>query len=83
MLLRSATGAYSYVLTLYFQRVLELSPLETGLSFLPLAIASAATAPVAGRMVDSLGGLKPMMILGMVVQAAGLLLMALTLEAVT
>ena len=45
ILLESATTAYAFVLTLYFQQVLRLSPLATGLCFLPLAIAAAIAAP--------------------------------------
>jgi EmrB/QacA subfamily drug resistance transporter len=79
ILLESATTAYAFVLTLYFQQVLELSPLATGLCFLPLMIAAAVAAPLAGRLIDTLGGLRPTMLQAMVVQAAGLLVMALTL----
>jgi EmrB/QacA subfamily drug resistance transporter len=79
ILLESATTAYAFVLTLYFQQVLELSPLATGLCFLPLTIAAAVAAPVAGRLIDTLGGLRPTLLQAMAVQAVGLLVMALTL----
>jgi nitrate/nitrite transporter NarK len=73
VLLESATTAYAFVLTLYFQQVLELSPLATGLCFLPLTITGAVAAPVAGRLIDTLGGLRATMLQAMAVQAAGLL----------
>jgi MFS family permease len=59
--------------------VLELSPLATGLCFLPLAIAAAVAAPVAGRLIDLLGGPRVTLLRAMTVQMAGLVLMALTL----
>jgi predicted MFS family arabinose efflux permease len=37
-------------LTLYLQNYLHLSPLQTGLRFLPLSLISFVTAPVAGRL---------------------------------
>jgi EmrB/QacA subfamily drug resistance transporter len=79
VLLESATTAYAVVLTLYFQQVLELSPLATGLCFLPLAVAAAVAAPVAGRLLDTFGGPKPAMLAALAVQAAGLLAMAFAL----
>jgi EmrB/QacA subfamily drug resistance transporter len=77
--LESATTAYAFVLTLYFQQVLELSPLATGLSFLPLAIVAAVVAPVAGRLIDALGGRRATLLQALAVQTAGLLLMAVSL----
>jgi hypothetical protein len=79
VLLESATTAYAFVLTLYLQQVLELSPLATGLCFLPLTIIAAVVAPLAGRLIDTLGGLRATMLQAMAVQAAGLVVMALSL----
>jgi MFS family permease len=79
ILLESATTAYAFVLTLYFQQVLDLSPLATGLCFLPLTITAAVAAPLAGRLIDTLGGRRATMLQAMTVQATGLLLMALSL----
>jgi Na+/melibiose symporter-like transporter len=79
MLLESATTAYAFVLTLYFEQVLGLSPLATGLCFLPLAVAAAVAAPVAGRLIDTLGGRRATLLEALTVQGAGLLVMALTL----
>ena len=77
--LESATTAYAFVLTLYFQQVLGLSPLATGLCFLPLAMAAAVAAPMAGRLLDALGGPRATLLQAMTIQMAGLLQMALTL----
>ena len=37
-------------LTLYLQNVLGLSPLQTGVRFLPLSVISFFVAPIAGRL---------------------------------
>ena len=79
MLLQSATTAYALVLTLYFQQVLGLSPLATGLCFLPLAVVAAVAAPLAGRLIDTLGGRRATLFQALTVQGAGLLVMALAL----
>jgi hypothetical protein len=44
VLLESATTAYAFVLTLYFHQVMKLSPLATGLCFLPFTITAAVAA---------------------------------------
>jgi Na+/melibiose symporter-like transporter len=75
IMLRSATGASTYVLSIYFQRALGRSPLEAGLALLPMAVAAAAAAPVTARLVKSLRGLKPTMMLGTVAQGVGLVMM--------
>src|SRR3989440_4080842 len=46
----SSMFAMFLYLTLYLQNILGLSPLQTGLRFLPLSIVSFVTAPVAGRL---------------------------------
>ena len=40
-------------LTLYLQNILGLSPLETGVRFLPLSVVSFFAAPLAGRLSHS------------------------------
>ena len=46
----SSIFAVFLFLTLYLQNVLSLSPLQTGLRFLPLSIVSFFAAPIAGRL---------------------------------
>ena len=46
----SSMFAMFLYLTLYLQNILGLSPLQTGLRFLPLSIVSFVTAPIAGRL---------------------------------
>src|SRR3712207_3021462 len=54
--LQSTVGvAWLYALTLYFQEVLGYGPLAAGLLFLPMALASAAAAPLAGLLATRLG----------------------------
>ena len=43
-------------LTLYLQNYLGLSPLEAGLRYLPITLASFFVAPIAGALSDRIGG---------------------------
>lgn len=67
-------GAF-LLLSLYMQNVLGTGPLETGLAFLPLALAAGAGAHV-GSHVVSRGGVRVPMAGAFAVAAAGLLLLA-------
>jgi EmrB/QacA subfamily drug resistance transporter len=44
-----------FFITLYMQEILRLSPLETGVRFLPMTIMIILTAPVSGRLSDRFG----------------------------
>ena len=57
--------------TLYLQQVLHYGPLTAGLAFLPLALTIGASAGIAGQLSTKLGP-KPVLVAGLVVQAAGL-----------
>jgi MFS family permease len=48
-------AAQLYVLTLYFQDALGRTPLEAGLLFIPMTLASVVASPVAGRLTTRLG----------------------------
>lgn len=67
-------GATIFILTLYMQEILGYSAITTGLAFLPLAIviliASNAVTPLVPR-----AGIKRLLIAGMVIMAAGMLLL--------
>ena len=53
---KSMVGAAQlYVLTLYFQDALGRTPLEAGLLFIPMTLASVVASPVAGRLTTRLG----------------------------
>ena len=60
-----------FVLSLYEQQVLRYSALDAGLSQLPLAVTIIAAAALASRLV-SRAGLKPAVVAGLVLFAAGL-----------
>jgi EmrB/QacA subfamily drug resistance transporter len=57
--------------TLYLQQVLGYGPLKAGVSFLPLALTIGASAGLASQLSTKLGP-KPVLIAGLLVQAAGL-----------
>jgi EmrB/QacA subfamily drug resistance transporter len=60
-----------FVLSLYEQQVLRYSALHTGLSQLPLAVTIIAAAGLASRLV-SRAGIKPTVVTGLILFAAGL-----------
>ena len=64
-----------YMGSLYLQQVLALSPLETGLCFLPMALAIFACASQAGRLV-SRAGVRPVLGGGLILMTAGMALFA-------
>jgi EmrB/QacA subfamily drug resistance transporter len=75
MLAASAVLFGAFLLTsIYLQSVLGTGPLETGLAFLPLAIATGAGAHV-GSQVVSRGGVRIPMAAGFAVTALGMLLL--------
>jgi EmrB/QacA subfamily drug resistance transporter len=57
--------------TLYLQQVLHYGPLTAGLSYLPLALTVGASAGLASNLATKYGP-KPVLVSGLVVQAAGL-----------
>ncbi len=61
-------------LTIYMQGVLDFSPLETGLRFLPLTVLSFVVAPIAGRLSQRVP-LRVLMGIGLGLVGVGLLLM--------
>jgi len=66
----------------YFQLGLGHSPLSTGLRFLPWTLTPLLIAPAAGALADKIGS-KPLMALGLAMQAAGLAWIALTATGTT
>ena len=61
-----------FFMTLYTQQVLGYSPLKSGLSLVPIAVAIMVAATAAGQLVAK-AGIKATTVAGMVVMAAGLL----------
>jgi MFS family permease len=68
-------GAVLFLGTLYLQRGLGLAPLETGLAYLALALPVIAASPAAARLSGRYGA-RPVAVAGLLLQAAGLLLLA-------
>lgn len=68
-----------FLLAQYFQGVLGYSPTESGLRMLPWTCAPLVVAPVAGYLIDRIGG-RPIVATGLAFQAGGLGLFALLLE---
>ncbi len=64
-----------FVSSLYLQQVLGLSPLHTGLIFLPMTLMIMAVASRAGKLVSRFG-VRPVLGGGLIMLAAGMLLMA-------
>jgi EmrB/QacA subfamily drug resistance transporter len=64
-----------FVSSLYLQQVLGLSPLHTGLVFLPMTLMIMAVASRAGKLVSRFG-VRPVLGSGLVMLTAGMLLMA-------
>lgn len=54
-LMNAALGAGVIILTLYMQKVLNYSPLQAGLSFLPVAIVAVGSAPFAPKLAARFG----------------------------
>lgn len=71
----AALFAMWFVSSLYLQQVLGLSPLHTGLIFLPMTLVIALVAPRAGRLVGHFG-VRPVLGNGLIMLAAGLVLLA-------
>jgi MFS family permease len=62
-----------FFITLYMQNIERLSPLQTGVRFLPMTILIIATAPIAGRLSDRYGS-RWLLTGGMLLIAASLFL---------
>jgi len=80
LLAPAAFGVLIYIITLYLQEVQGASPLLTGLAFLPLAAVLFVGSNVASRLVLRVG-YQRMLMVGLLVFAVGLLLVASALTA--
>ncbi|WP_285752282.1 MFS transporter [Lentzea sp. NBRC 105346] len=75
ILLTSAMAAMFFIVTLYVQQVLGYSPLQSGLAYIPFCIAFMPGMIVSTQLVTRFGP-KTAIIVGFVVSAAGMLLLA-------
>ena len=71
-------GGFLFLNTLYLQLVRGLSPLDAGLSVLPLAIGTLVMSPLSGRLVGSRGSRLPLVGGSIAVIVSGLILTRLT-----
>jgi len=72
MVITFAMMGVFFFLALYMQDILEYSPLEAGIRFLPSTLMVVCVAPVAGRLADRFGA-RWLIVAGMLITAAGLL----------
>ncbi len=63
--------AMFFFMALYIQNILEYSPLEAGIRFLPTTLMVIAIAPIAGRLTDRIGP-RPLIVAGLSVVAVAL-----------
>ena len=73
-LLSAAVASMVFILTLFMQQVLHYTALQTGLAFLPHALAAMIAAPIASQLVSRLE-VKSTLVIGMVAAMVGLLLL--------
>jgi EmrB/QacA subfamily drug resistance transporter len=76
----AAITSAAFLMSQFFQLGLGFSPLATGLRFLPWTATPLLVAPVAGRLADRIG-VRPLMVTGMAMQAAGLAWVAMEVTA--
>jgi EmrB/QacA subfamily drug resistance transporter len=60
--------------TLYMQEVLGYSPVKTGLAYLPWSVAFVFSSPIGQRLIPRFGA-RPMLLIGLIMVAAGLFLL--------
>ena len=77
LLVAGGLFAMFYFASLYLQNVLGYSPLTTGLAFLPVTFGIAIGATIAEKLIPRVG-LRPVLMTGMLVAAAGLAVLAAT-----
>jgi len=73
----AALGTFLFVNTLYLQGVRGESPLQAGLSTLPMAVLAGICAPLSGRLVAAHGARLPLGLAGLMTAAGALLLVRL------
>jgi EmrB/QacA subfamily drug resistance transporter len=69
-----AMFAMFFFIALYMQGILDYTPLQAGVRFLPSTLMVIVTAPIAGRLADRIGS-RPLMTVGLTVVALALFLL--------
>ncbi len=75
LLLAASMFGMVFFLTLYLQRILLLSPIQTGLAWLPMTASIAASAQLATRFVGRIG-VKPLFVGGLLLSSGGMALLS-------
>jgi EmrB/QacA subfamily drug resistance transporter len=75
LLVSTLVSATPFFLSLYLQRVLELTPVETGAAFLPMALTIMAASALAARLAEPLG-VKPLLLTGLTALIGAALLLS-------
>jgi EmrB/QacA subfamily drug resistance transporter len=81
LVFQSALGGAYYLFTLYLQGVLGYSALQAGLVFVPLTVISMAASLRLSGLLLARWGLRPTLVAAMVLNGAGLLVLAVTMTA--
>ncbi|MDI2124687.1 MFS transporter [Yinghuangia seranimata] len=76
MLSLAAFYTYAFLLTLYLQEVLDYSPLETGLSYVPFTIAIGLGMGVSTALMPRIAGVKATLVVAFLGSAVGLVVAA-------
>ncbi len=74
MLLFGTLVTLFFFASLFVQQVLDYSPIKTGLAYLPIALVTAVGAGVSAKLVTKVAA-KPVLVVGLLLGAAGLLLL--------
>jgi EmrB/QacA subfamily drug resistance transporter len=67
-------GGFLFLNTLYLQNVRHLSPIEAGLTTVPIALMTVVASPISGRLVGRSGPRTPLAIAGVALAVAGWML---------
>jgi len=78
-LMTGSTFSAAFLITQYFQFALGYSPLVTGLRLLPWLVTPMLISPVAGALSDRIGR-RPVIVTGLLLQAAGFAWVAVTMS---
>ena len=72
-LIMGANATFFFLMTLYMQEVLHYTAVQTGFAFVPLSVGMMAGSVLAQRLIPRIG-IKPQVVLGLALSAAGFLL---------
>lgn len=74
----AAWGAFLFMMSIYLQDERGFSAMETGLTYLPIAVGALVFSPLSGRMVGRFGSRPPLLISGALITLSTLMLAGLS-----